>query len=382
MFTMRNNLLKFGVKKKFFNGKEISNTPKPNKTDSDKLESEKDHRKNNCRYNEFNEYLPSHKSNVSIGIIGSGWTAAYTTLLLKQNLFVNRIHFVDTRNTLEGAISDASFMDTSPKIKYYKKKFMRNALKDMDMIALLDENDFKMGDSSVYAQFRSSVNYVRKTAEKMVNSCPTAMAIIFARPVTATLPLVSEIYKCAGWYDPNRIIGSVALEAMRVESFTSRLLDLNPAYLTVPLAGGADVFSTVPLLSVSRPINEFKKAHEDLLMSKFQNSEKELSQTEFGGPVLSSATAIAKFLTTITAGLNGNNKAIASAYVRSNVLPFCRFFTSELQFGPNGVETNFGLPKVSQREILLVEKSVNLINDYVDIAISEAHKQKEAKIAN
>lgn len=117
-------------------------------------------------------------------------------------------------------------------------------------------------------------------------------------------------------------------------------------------------------------------------MSKFQNSEKELSQTEFGGPVLSSATAIAKFLTTITAGLNGNNKAIASAYVRSNVLPFCRFFTSELQFGPNGVETNFGLPKVSQREILLVEKSVNLINDYVDIAISEAHKQKEAKIAN
>lgn len=117
-------------------------------------------------------------------------------------------------------------------------------------------------------------------------------------------------------------------------------------------------------------------------MQKFQNAEKELARTEFGGPVISSATAIAKFLTTLTAGLNGDNKAIASAYVRSNVLPFCRFFTSELQFGPNGVEKNFGLPKVSKREILLVEKSVNLINEYVDIAINEAHKKKEIKIAN
>lgn len=136
MFIMGINLSKLPKrilkrKKNFSNYKEISNTPKPNKTDSDKLESEKSRSKNNCRYNEFNEYLPSYKSNVSVGIIGSGWTAAYATLLLKQNLLINRIHFVDTRNTLEGTIADASFMDTSPKIRYYKKKFMRNALKDV-----------------------------------------------------------------------------------------------------------------------------------------------------------------------------------------------------------------------------------------------------------
>lgn len=129
----------------------------------------------------------------------------------------------------------------------------------MDIIALLDETDFKMGNDTIHAQFMASVNYVRKTTEKMVNSCPDALVAVFARPVTATLPLISEIYKCAGWWNPNRIIGSVALEAMRIESFTSKLLDLNPAFVTVPLAGGADSCTTVPLLSRSRPINEFTK---------------------------------------------------------------------------------------------------------------------------
>ena len=129
----------------------------------------------------------------------------------------------------------------------------------MDLIALLDETDFIVKNDTIHSQFMSSVYYVRTTAEKIINICPTALVAIFARPVTATLPLVSELYKCAGWWDPNRIFGSVALEAIRIESFTSRLLDLNPAFLTVPLAGGADSCTIIPLLSATRPINEFTK---------------------------------------------------------------------------------------------------------------------------
>ena len=129
----------------------------------------------------------------------------------------------------------------------------------MDIVALLDETDFKLGKENICTQFKASVDYVRKTTEKMINYCPAALVAVFARPVTATLPLVSEIYKCAGCWDPNRIVGSVALEAMQIESFTSRLLDLNPAFFSVPLAGGADYHTIVPLLSAARPFNQFTK---------------------------------------------------------------------------------------------------------------------------
>ena len=114
-----------------------------------------------------------------------------------------------------------------------------------------------------------------------------------------------------------------------------------------------------------------------MLLHKFQSAEKELSSTESNGPTISSAAAITKFLTTLIAGISGHNKAIACAYVRSNILPFCPFFTSELKFGPNGIEQNFGLPKLSQKDTILIEKSVHRINELVDSGISEAHKKKE-----
>jgi len=93
-------------------------------------------------------------------------------------------------------------------------------------------------------------------------------------------------------------------------------------------------------------------------------------------PSLSSGTAAAKLIITLATGLCGFEHVITCAYVRSNILPVCRFFTSQLQLGPNGIKKNLGLPKISPMEILLIEQAIPLINEYTDMAITAAQNEK------
>ncbi|KAK1127450.1 hypothetical protein K0M31_003988 [Melipona bicolor] len=106
-------------------------------------------------------------------------------------------------------------------------------------------------------QFEAVSSYVSEMAEQMAQLSSESLVAVFTRPVTATLPMVSEIYKLAGWWDPDRIIGSIARDRMRMEALTANLLDLNPAFLSVPMVGGADLNTIVPLLSCASPINRF-----------------------------------------------------------------------------------------------------------------------------
>ncbi|XP_015610347.2 probable malate dehydrogenase, mitochondrial [Cephus cinctus] len=250
----------------------------------------------------------------------------------------------------------------------------------MDIIALMDETDFDMGKAGPLAQFMVTSTYVKRMAEKMIHACPTALVAIFARPVTSSLAMVSELYKRAGWWDPDRIIGSTAIDCMRIEAMAAHLLDLNPAYFSVPIVGGADPCTVVPLLSHAKPINLFTKDQENMLLRRLRSADKELASTELKGPKISSGAAAAKLIVSLAGGLSGYKNIISCAFVRSNVLPVCRFYASELEFGPNGVQKNYGLPKVSQRELSLIEESIPLINEYVSVAIDNVHSEKEEKI--
>jgi malate/lactate dehydrogenase len=123
----------------------------------------------------------------------------------------------------------------------------------------MDETHFSMGNKGPFYQFESSSNYVKKMTEYIINTCPKALVAVFTHPVTATLPLISEIYKLSGNWNPNKIIGSAALESMRISSMIASLLNLNPLFLSTPIAGGIDCLTVVPLLSKTKPFNSFTK---------------------------------------------------------------------------------------------------------------------------
>lgn len=113
-----------------------------------------------------------------------------------------------------------------------------------------------------------------------------------------------------------------------------------------------------------------------MLLQSLRNADKEMATIQSSGPTLSDAAAAAKLILALAGGLNGFKNIISSAYVRSNVLPVCRYFTSELQFGPAGVHKNFGLPKMSQLEIVLLEQAIPFINEYIGMATKAVYSNR------
>jgi len=52
--------------------------------------------------------------------------------------------------------------------------------------------------------FNTNANIVRDLAKGVADHAPKAMLGIIANPVNSTVPIVAEVFKKAGLYDPNR----------------------------------------------------------------------------------------------------------------------------------------------------------------------------------
>ncbi|XP_020292234.1 probable malate dehydrogenase, mitochondrial [Pseudomyrmex gracilis] len=324
--------------------------------------------------NKMHDAQKDRKPNIRVCIIGGGVTPLYTAVLLKQYQNIKNIHLVDTRDTVPGAMASVCHTETYPRIDYFRRKDIKEALKKVNIVALMDEMDIGgTSDTTPRVLFKSAADYVRQMTDKILRFCPNALVAVFARPVTAMLPMVSEIFRCSGCFNPDRIIGSVSTYKSQIEDATAALLNLEREFISIPMAGGADARTVVPLLSRAFPFNQFTNAQRKTLLQSFRVSDEITAKHD--GPSLSSGTAAAKLIIALANGLN-KSEHVTCAYVRSNTLPICRFFTNEVQLGPEGIKRVLDLPKVSPAEILMIEHAIPLINEYVDMAVAEVRTEK------
>ncbi|XP_028049956.2 malate dehydrogenase, mitochondrial-like [Monomorium pharaonis] len=316
------------------------------------------------------------EAKMKVCIIGGGVTPLYTAILLKQYRIIKSIRLVDTRESMSAdALTDVSHLETSPCIDHFRRKDIKQALREANIVALMDERE-DIASTTVREQFKSTADYVRQMTDRILRYNPDALVAVFARPVTATAAMVSEIFRCAGWCNPDRIVGSTAAYSGRIEETAAAILNLERASLSVPLAGGADARTVVPLLSRAVPFNQFTNAQRKTLMQLFRVGDEE-ARTRFDeGTLLSSGTAAAKLIINLAAALSGHDHVITCAYVRSDALPVCRFFTSELEFGPEGIKRNLGLPKISATEVLRIEQAIPIINEHVDMAVAAVRTER------
>lgn len=75
--------------------------------------------------------MTESEKTVSVALIGGGMTPAYTALLLKQEPIIKIIYVGDTGGKSAGLLLDASHVDTSTKIRYFKKNNIIDALREV-----------------------------------------------------------------------------------------------------------------------------------------------------------------------------------------------------------------------------------------------------------
>ena len=131
------------ISRRFY--RNISNMPvnKKSKYAKDKIKEIKSKKESNVnnksQFKNYNCFLPDYEGDIKVCMIGGGESLIYAAILLKQFRLIKRIHVVDAKDSLANAILDISHIDTSPRIKHFKRKHLKEALKEVCIYLLNNE---------------------------------------------------------------------------------------------------------------------------------------------------------------------------------------------------------------------------------------------------
>ena len=97
--------------------------------------------------------------------------------------------------------------------------------------------------------FRRTPPSFEDLAKAAAKVAPKAHLLVISNPVNSTVPIVAEVYKAAGVFDPKRLFGVTTLDVVRSSTFLSGLAGKDPANVKVQVVGGHSGVTIVPLLS-------------------------------------------------------------------------------------------------------------------------------------
>ncbi|XP_048860315.1 malate dehydrogenase, mitochondrial-like [Brienomyrus brachyistius] len=206
--------------------------------------------------------------------------------------------------------------------------------------------------------FETNASIVATLADACAHNCPDAMLCIITNPVNSTVPIVSDILKKHGVYNPKRVFGVTTLDIVRANTFVAELTGLDPARVSVPVVGGHVGKTIIPLLSQCTPKVEFTEDTFAALTHRIQEAGTEVVKAKAGAgsATLSMAYAGARFALSLLDAMNGKEGVKECAFVRSEEGK-CTYFSTPLLLGTNGVKRNLGLGKLSAFEEKLVAEA-------------------------
>merc|ERR1712227_1120554 len=203
-----------------------------------------------------------------------------------------------------------------------------------------------------------------------MGNCPKAFVAIISNPVNSTVPIFAEQMKKEGCYDPKRIFGVTTLDIVRANTFVAEAAGLDVSEMNVPVIGGHAGASILPLLSRSTPASKSKLSQEQVeaLTDRIQNGGTEvvLAKAGAGSATLSMAKAGADFALALVRAQKGEKGVVQCAYVESDVVPGCQWFSTEVEIGVDGIVKNFGLGEMDDYEKVLLDAAIKELKPSID----------------
>ena len=228
---------------------------------------------------------------------------------------------------------------------------------------------------------QSNASIVRDLAKVVAKVAPKAYIGVISNPVNSTVPIVAEVFKKEGVYDPKRLFGVTTLDVVRAATFVSEAAGkpLDAGKYHVPVVGGHSGVTIIPLLSQTKP--------------SFSASEKEIGEIthhiQFGGDevvkakdgagsaTLSMAYAAAVFTEGLLKGLDGE-AVTQCTFVESPLFKDqVDFFASPVEFGPEGVKNIPALPKLTAEEQKLLDACLPDLakSTYMNVVADNRHQE-------
>ncbi|KAJ0176740.1 hypothetical protein K1T71_007919 [Dendrolimus kikuchii] len=281
----------------------------------------------------------------------AGCTGQPLALLLKQCPLLDEIALYDICATC-GYGMELSHVDTKCKVSSFSGRHMLcDALKSAKVVVVVARNQKDT--------FEYSAPVITEIALQICNTCPTAITIIATEPVESMVPLVGEIQRLRGVYNPRTLLGCVELNCVRANTALADFLKVPPEAVRVPVIGGATPNTMVPVLSAAVHPCTMSQEQIECVTSCIMSGTEAVCAAKGScaeTACLAGAYAIARNTINVLKGLQGKKKVIQCAYVDNlgTCAPDCQFFASEVVLGPSGVEQNLGVPELSKFENCLL----------------------------
>lgn len=280
------------------------------------------------------------------------------SLLLKLNKNVTDLGLYDLRGA-PGVAADVSHIPTNSTVAGFSpdNNGIAEALKGAKLVLIPAGVPRKPGMTRDDL-FNTNASIVRDLAKAVGEHAPDAFVGVIANPVNSTVPIVAEVLKSKGKYDPKKLFGVTTLDVIRAERFVSQLEKTNPTQEYFPVVGGHSGVTIVPLVSQSdHP--DIAGETRDKLVHRIQFGGDEVVQAKdgAGSATLSMAQAAARFADSLLRGVNGEKNVVEPTFVDSPLFKDegIDFFSTKVTLGPNGVEEIHPIGKVNQYEEKLIE---------------------------
>ncbi|CAH0725593.1 unnamed protein product, partial [Brenthis ino] len=181
----------------------------------------------------------------------------------------------------------------------------------------------------------------------------------------------NELDKClqtlkeTGWYNPKKLLGSLAVPEMRASTLAARALCLEPSYVHVPCVGGTEGPSLVPLFSRALDYFDFSEQNSGMMTQAVRSAPLAVSRYDGNcarAAELSEAHALTRLVTKVAWALLCKDVPRVTGFVETDggqVISPSRFIANSVEITGTGIVRSMGLPKMSDVEINRVDIAVN-----------------------
>ncbi|THG95397.1 hypothetical protein EW026_g6248 [Hermanssonia centrifuga] len=314
---------------------------------------------------------------VKVVVLGAaGGIGQPLALLLKANPLVTELGLYDIVNT-PGVAADLSHIATPAKVVGYlpPDEGLKKVLTGADVVVIPAGIPRKPGMTRDDL-FKINAGIVRDLATGIAITAPKAFVLVISNPVNSTVPIVAEVFKKHGVFDPKKIFGVTTLDVVRASTFVSEILgDLGKApSISVPVVGGHSGVTIVPLLSQSTvPLpSGFAKSDLEALVNRIQYGGDEVVKAKdgAGSATLSMAYAGAEFAAKVIKAIKGEKGIVAPTFVnlasdkasgdalKKEIGQDLEYFSAPVELGPEGVVFINPLGKLTDYEKTLVQAAL------------------------
>ncbi|KAI0243921.1 hypothetical protein L0F63_005843 [Massospora cicadina] len=317
------------------------------------------------------------------------------SLLLKLNERISRLALYDIVN-VPGVASDIGHINTPAQVtSHLGPDSLIDALNGADVVVIPAGVPRKPGMTRDDL-FKINAGIVRDLANAAAKACPKAFMLIISNPVNSTTPIVAEVFRSHGCFDPRRIFGVTTLDSVRASSFVSEASGgrLKPHEARLPVIGGHSGATIVPLFSQVKPSLPTALSEDDLkaLINRVQYGGDEVVKAKggAGSATLSMAHAGARFVNSILEAFS-NKGVIEPAYVHLDADPEARkkashlvqdasYFAFDLELSSRGVERIIVPESLSSYEIQLTQDAVTELTKSIQKGIDFVKTSEDSKL--